>query len=99
MLMVVVAGPLRPGDLASRTGITSGGMTKAVDRLELGQFVERSLDGVDRRSILINLTPLGREVVNRVDRALEEVVATAIDESPDMVRRIVEALGLSSPGG
>jgi DNA-binding MarR family transcriptional regulator len=54
------------------TMLSSGGMTKRLDRLAEAGLVERRPDPADRRGILVRLTPHGKSVA---DRALENHVA------------------------
>lgn len=63
---------LSPGDLLATTMVTSGTMTNRIDQLEKEGLVERIKNPDDGRSVLISLTPEGRE---RVDRAVEAHVA------------------------
>lgn len=49
-------GPLTAGQLAEVTGLTSGAMTTALDRLERAGFVHRVRDAEDRRRVLVKLT-------------------------------------------
>jgi len=52
-------GPSAPGDLAARLGLTSGAMTKVLDRLERAGYVTRAADPADRRRITIVADPGG----------------------------------------
>jgi DNA-binding MarR family transcriptional regulator len=52
---------MSPSRLAEAVLISSGGMTKIIDRLERGGLVERSTDPNDRRGLLVTLTPAGRD--------------------------------------
>jgi DNA-binding MarR family transcriptional regulator len=45
--------PATAGDIAARTGLTSGAVTRMVDRLEQAGFVHRSRDATDRRSVVV----------------------------------------------
>lgn len=49
-----------PSRLAEAVLISSGGMTKVIDRLERSGLVERSIDPNDRRGVLVTLTAAGR---------------------------------------
>ncbi len=46
-------GPMTPGRLAELTGLTTGGVTRLVDRLERGGFVRREPDPNDRRKVIL----------------------------------------------
>ena len=63
---------LNPTELARATMISSGGMTKRLDRLVDVGLVERRADPDDRRGTLVRLTPRG---VATIDDALEAHVA------------------------
>lgn len=50
-------GPVPAGRLAEATGLTSGAITTALDRLERRGFARRIADPSDRRRVLVELTP------------------------------------------
>ena len=56
-----------PGELAEHTMITTGGMTKRIDRLEAAGLVTRRSSERDGRGRVVALTELGRE---RIDAAV-----------------------------
>jgi len=60
--------PLAPGELSRSMMVTTGGMTKLLDRLEAQGLIRREPDPRDRRGRLIVLTDDGRALV---DRAVE----------------------------
>ena len=60
--------PVTPGELSRSTMVTTGGMTKRLDRLEALGLIRRKSDPRDRRGRLIALTDNGRALI---DRALE----------------------------
>ncbi len=63
------AGPpfaLSPNDLLGTMMITSGTMTHRVDQLEKAGHVRRQPNPADGRSVLIALTPSGRDLVDGV---------------------------------
>ena len=57
---------LTPSDLVEQTMVTSGAVTKRLDRLEGAGLVERRVSGDDRRSRIVALTPAGLELTDRV---------------------------------
>ncbi|MFC7491525.1 MULTISPECIES: MarR family winged helix-turn-helix transcriptional regulator [unclassified Knoellia] len=56
---------LTPSDLSEQTVVTSGAVTKRVDRLVARGYVERRPSGTDGRSRLVALTPAGRKLIDR----------------------------------
>lgn len=63
---------LSPGDLGASMMVTSGAVTKRVDRLERSGLVTRRVSEVDARARLIRLTAKGRKIV---DEAVVDHVA------------------------
>jgi len=55
--MLQLYGPSTPGRLAVWTGLSSGGVTVALDRLEKAGYVRREANPEDRRSLLVMLVP------------------------------------------
>jgi DNA-binding MarR family transcriptional regulator len=51
-------------ELARWVLLSSGGMTNRLDRMEEAGLVRRRPDPSDRRSVLVELTPQGREVID-----------------------------------
>lgn len=58
-------GPVTAGRLAEATGLTSGAMTTALDRLERAGLARRTRDEVDRRRVLVEATPLAQREAAR----------------------------------
>ena len=50
-------GPMTAGRLAELTGLTSGAVTRLIDRLEAGKYVRRRGDPKDRRRVVVELNP------------------------------------------
>ncbi len=61
-------GTVSAGRLAAVTGLTSGAMTAAVDRLERRGFARRVADPADRRRVLVELDPAIAGVAERLLR-------------------------------
>jgi DNA-binding MarR family transcriptional regulator len=64
-----LAGPMTPGELGARTGLTTGPTTRLIDRLEAAGYVKRTPDPGDRRKVIV--APIGRPA------QLDEVLAPA----------------------
>lgn len=63
---------LTPTELMDQTMVTSGAVSKRLDRLEAAGLVERRVSDGDRRSRIVALTTAGRKVM---DRAVPEHLA------------------------
>jgi DNA-binding MarR family transcriptional regulator len=63
---------LNPTQLMGATMLSSGGMTKRLDRLAEAGLVERRPDPSDRRGVLVGLTPRGKAII---DKAVEAHLA------------------------
>jgi DNA-binding MarR family transcriptional regulator len=57
-------GTVPAGRLAEATGLTSGAITTALDRLERAGLARRIADPSDRRRVLVEITPAVREHAN-----------------------------------
>jgi DNA-binding MarR family transcriptional regulator len=55
--LLLRTGPLTAGELAQRTGLTTGAITGVIDRLEMAGFVRRAEDPRDRRRVVIEPFP------------------------------------------
>jgi DNA-binding MarR family transcriptional regulator len=64
-LGLLADGPASPTRLAERLGLTTGAMTKVIDRLERGGYVHRSADPADRRRIVVTADPQGMAEIGR----------------------------------
>jgi len=64
-----LSGPMTPGELSARTGLTTGPTTRLIDRLEAAGYVTRRPDPHDRRKLVV--APIGRPA------RLDEVMAPA----------------------
>ncbi|WP_431676806.1 MarR family winged helix-turn-helix transcriptional regulator [Kitasatospora sp. KL5] len=54
-----------PGELAAHTMVTTGAMTKRIDRLERAGLVTRRRSDADGRARVVALTAAGRELIDR----------------------------------
>ncbi|MGA1982144.1 MAG: MarR family winged helix-turn-helix transcriptional regulator [Acidobacteriaceae bacterium] len=57
MNVLDLLGPSTPGKLAECTGLTTGGVTVMLDRMERAGFVKRSPNPNDRRSVVVSVNP------------------------------------------
>jgi MarR family transcriptional regulator, organic hydroperoxide resistance regulator len=59
-------------DIASELGITTGGTSKLIDRIEASGYCRRLPNPEDRRSSLLELTPEGRRVFAEAGQAFDD---------------------------
>ncbi len=87
-------GPMRAGDLAQRIGLTTGSVTTLLDRLEGRGYLRRTRPSSDRRTVLIELTHTGEELIMPIFDALERVVRSAASEvEPAGAKALSRCLG------
>jgi DNA-binding MarR family transcriptional regulator len=54
------------GELGEATGLSSAATTTMLDRLERKGYARRERDTVDRRKVLVEMTPHGRELIGEL---------------------------------
>ncbi|MGH3244506.1 MAG: MarR family winged helix-turn-helix transcriptional regulator [Spirillospora sp.] len=74
-------GGMTAGALARSSMVTSGAVTNRLDRLVAKGYITRDIDPLNRRAVVVALTPAGRELIDRA-------VAAHVDNE----RRILAAL-------
>jgi MarR family transcriptional regulator, organic hydroperoxide resistance regulator len=65
-------GPLRPGELAEMTGLTTGGVTVVLDRLEKARYIRREPNPNDRRSVFVRVVPARLRKLEAHYRVIQE---------------------------
>lgn len=91
-------GPLNQKALGEKLLKSGGNITLVIDNLEKSGWVERQQDPQDRRSMLIHLTPEGKDFISsyfpkHLDRIIEEFEVLTDDELEEL-GRICKKLGL-----
>ena len=76
--IVVFAGPLPIGELATAEGVAPPTMTRLVDGLERDGLVRREADPSDRRGVLVRATARGSRVLTKGRRRRLEVLASEL---------------------
>src|SRR5262245_19764396 len=84
-------GPLTAGELAERTGLTTGAITGVIDRLEKAGFARRAEDPGDRRRVIIepNRAKMQRVIgplFEGMGRAAAELCASYTTEELRVIR-------------
>lgn len=74
LVLLSAVGPMRSGALARRLGIHQSTLTRTVDRLVVGGFVQRLQNPVNRREVILELTEPGASLVRAVtDRRYQQM--------------------------
>ena len=68
LLQLDLEGPMRPGQIQDLTGLSSGGVTKMLDRLEAAGLVVREYGVIpqDRRGSVVRITRKGQRTTAKV---------------------------------
>jgi MarR family transcriptional regulator, organic hydroperoxide resistance regulator len=89
-------GPATPGRLATWTGLSSGGVTVALDRLEKAGYIRREPNPADRRSLIVTLAPVRMRkaagIYAEVERQTRERLAKLPEKDLEAVLRFFETL-------
>jgi MarR family transcriptional regulator, organic hydroperoxide resistance regulator len=76
-------GPVTPGKLAEGTGLTTGGVTVMLDRLERAGFVRRERNPNDRRSVLVQVNTAHKKKLYAPYQAIQEEVERLVSGYSD----------------
>jgi DNA-binding MarR family transcriptional regulator len=95
------SGRLTAGELVTASMITSGAMTNRIDRLVARGLVSREIDPDNRRSVLIELTEVGRHLVDDLlaghlaneTRLLAALSPQRRTELAELLRTLLSSLG------
>jgi DNA-binding MarR family transcriptional regulator len=80
-MRVIAATPsCRVQEIADALGISAGGASKSVDRLEREGWARRAANPGDRRSSFVELTDAGRAVVAAAETALADVARERVTD-------------------
>ena len=82
-------GPSTPGELARFTGLTTGGVTVMLDRLEKGGYLKREPNPRDRRSVLVHLNPTKAKKMQAFYGEINQRMAALLDATPERELRSV----------
>jgi MarR family 2-MHQ and catechol resistance regulon transcriptional repressor len=97
MEVLLHKGPLPINTIGEKVLLTSGSMTAAVNRLEKRGFVSRKRDRMDRRCFHVNLTEIGRQVIQQAyithENNLETIAAVLTNEERKDLVRLLKKIG------
>jgi DNA-binding MarR family transcriptional regulator len=82
---------LNPTELMGATMLTSGGVTKRLDRLAEAGLLERRPDPTDRRGTLVRLTREGKRTIDRAIATHSKNETSLLSALPAADRRALDA--------
>jgi DNA-binding MarR family transcriptional regulator len=82
-------GPLTAGQLAERTALTTGAVTRLIDRLERAGHVRRVPDPVDRRRVHVEIEPNCDAVFNTLLEPAQRRIGEIFDSFPEEERHVL----------
>jgi DNA-binding MarR family transcriptional regulator len=95
--MLQLYGPSTPSRLAAATGLSSGGVTVALDRLEKAGYTRRQPNPADRRSLLVTLIPSSlvrlAGLYEGIESETRRLLATLPQHDLEAVIRFFEVMG------
>ena len=83
---------LAPGELAQQTMVTTGAMTKRLDKLVSNGWVTRALSGDDRRGRRISLTASGKKKIDEAFTAHMRNEKRLVDQLAPADRPVLEEM-------
>jgi len=69
LLLELCDAPLTPTDIAAKLDISGAAVTLMLDKMTLLSYVKRSHSKSDRRKILVDITPQGRQMCDTITTA------------------------------
>jgi MarR family transcriptional regulator, organic hydroperoxide resistance regulator len=81
--MLQLYGASTPTRLAALTGLSSGGVTVALDRLEKAGYIRRQPNPADRRSLLITLLPVRMRKLASLYDGVEQATRRQLETLPE----------------
>ncbi|HEY3988256.1 MAG TPA: MarR family winged helix-turn-helix transcriptional regulator [Acidobacteriaceae bacterium] len=89
-------GAATPGRLATWTGLSTGGVTVALDRLQKAGYIRREPNPADRRSLIVTLAPVRNRKLSamygEVESETRRLLATLPPSDLEAVIRFFEVL-------
>jgi MarR family transcriptional regulator, organic hydroperoxide resistance regulator len=89
MSVLDLLGPSTPGKLAKCTGLTTGGVTVMLDRLEKAGYVKRAPNPRDRRSVLVSVNAKKLKKINGYYDRITSQTIEVFDGFPEAELEVV----------
>src|SRR2546423_4573690 len=81
--ILLEAGSIPAGEIGERTGLTTGAVTRMVDRLERAGYVRREPDPADRRRVIVSPMPRQMARIAPMYTRMGPGLATPMDDYND----------------
>jgi DNA-binding MarR family transcriptional regulator len=95
-------GPTTPTTLANAVGMTTGGLSLALDRLEAAGYVTRRPNSNDRRSVIIepteHLAQVEREIFGPLGRRMGEIIGRYAEADLELIRDFLDRVAEAAAG-
>jgi DNA-binding MarR family transcriptional regulator len=92
LTILLDAGSLPAGEIGERTGLTTGAVTRMVDRLEQAGYVRREADPADRRRVIVSPVPERMATITPLYAGMAQAWATAMDGYDDEQLTVIHTL-------
>jgi DNA-binding MarR family transcriptional regulator len=96
--LLELQGSATPGDLARWSGLTTGGVTVAVDRLEKAGYVKRQPNPKDRRSNIIRPVPARLLELYLIYKSKGELVVSVLSKFNDRELQVIMSFLMRTNG-
>lgn len=83
------SGPLRLTDLAIQQGVPPSNLTRSIRWLTERGLILRDVSPTDRRSVIVAISPAGRQLVQRVASAKAKFLGAKIDQLAPAQQRAI----------
>ena len=97
--LLELQGSATPGDLARWSGLTTGGVTVAVDRLEKAGYANRQPNPRDRRSNIIRPVMARLHRLHAIYKSKGELVVSVLSEFNDRELQLIMSFLKKTNGG
>lgn len=87
--LLELQGSLTPGELARCCGLTTGGVTVVLDRLEKAGYIRREANPRDRRSLLIRPVAARLRKLQSIYRSKSQSLANALSTYSDRELKLI----------
>lgn len=90
-------GPVPAGEVSAEMHVSTATMTSVLDTLERKEYIRRQPDPVDRRRVLVDITPQAQAILDQALPAVQQLVTAALSPLDDnTLHALLDALALAT---